>query len=141
MSKSQLQCFILSTPTCVNIRFTHPRCLLSLPLSVLSCLPILSPDMRVLLLSNVIRSSRRYNLSVSSSRKWERKLESGTSPSLAVTSHQMSAGTSHPILNESLLSGLTGEGCEKQVFVFRYTVESLDRKQLKALTKTKKLVV
>lgn len=97
MSKSQLWCFILSIQTCVNIKLTHPRCLLlfcfpSIPSSVVfSC-----PDMRIPVLSNVIRISKQWNLSVSSSRKRERKLESCTSPSVAVTFHQAFADTSRP---------------------------------------------
>lgn len=75
-----------------------------------NCLPILHTDVRVPLLSNVIKISGRESLSVSSSRKWERKPGSGASPPLAVTSHLMSTGASHPILNESLLSGLAGDG-------------------------------
>lgn len=64
-------------------------------------------------------------MSVSSSRKWERKLENSASPSLAVTSHQMSGGASHPILNESLLDGLAVEGWEEAGVTFSDTVEPL----------------
>lgn len=97
------------------IRLTHPRCLHSfaLPPSLSNCLPILHTGMHLPLLSNVIKISWCQNLSVSLSRKWERKLESSASPSLALTSHLMSAIASHPILNESLLSGLTGEDQEE----------------------------
>lgn len=138
MSKSQPWCFILSTQTYVNIRLTHPRCLpsFSLPVSHFNCLPILHPDMRVPLLSNVIKIRGQSNLSVSLSRKWERKLQSSTSPSLAVTFHLMSAGTSQPILNESLLSELTGEGWGKQVLRFQIYCRTTGQKQL---IKTEKL--
>lgn len=100
-------CQLKPVSTSNSLTQVSPLILLSLH-PLFSCLPSRRPDMRIPLLSNVIRISGQWNLSVSSSRKWEGKLESSTSPSLAVTFHQTFADASRPLTGWIFIRWLDG---------------------------------
>lgn len=136
MSKSQLRCFILSTPNCVNIRLAHPRCLhlFSLPLSLFNCLPIVHTDLRVPLLSNAIKISGGVELECQPEQEMEEKAGERR---ISLTSCHISSDVRWPVtphiewifIKLADRAGLGGTGgC-----VFRYTAEPLDKKKKKQL--------